>query len=185
MDFALPRLRALMSLPLALGALGCAPAAAPETTSTAGEEAPADEGFASWDSEASEEAAPRASAIETLGLTPPETPWADMNAHDREWYMVGKVLPIMAEVFRGHDGERFAELSCESCHGENMREVNFAMPSPRMYRIAREGTPAFAAMERNFGPMVEFMRAEVTPKMTAIMGVEMTCGSCHPTDAAR
>lgn len=124
----------------------------------------------------------RPSAIEALGLTPPETPWAEMSAEEREMYMVGKVQPIMEEVFREFDPERYAEMECETCHGSDMRELEFRMPSQRMYRIPREGTPAYRSMLENFGPTVEFMADEVTPKMAAIMGQpDLDCSSCHPT----
>lgn len=119
-------------------------------------------------------------AIETLGITPPETPWAEMDAFEREMYMVGKVMPIMHELFSGYDRARFDAMGCESCHGERMREVDFAMPSPELYRVPRPGTPAWAAMERDFGPMVEFMASTVTPVMGTLLGeADYTCGHCH------
>ncbi len=143
---------------------------------------PAAEPTTGEEAERTEPAEERPSAIEMLGLTPPDPPWAEMDAFEREMYMVGKVLPIMQEVFRAHDPERYAELACETCHGEDMREVQFRMPSPRMYRIPREGTPAYQSMLDTFGPTVRFMQTEVTPKMAAIMGQpELSCASCHPT----
>ena len=122
-------------------------------------------------------------AIEALGITPPEAPWAEMNAFEREMYMVGKVMPIMHELFARHDAERYEKMDCEHCHGESMREVSFAMPTPELYRIPPEGSPAWAAMERDFGPMVEFMRETVTPTMGTLLGVQgYTCGHCHVAD---
>lgn len=119
-------------------------------------------------------------AIEALGITPPETPWATMDAFEREMYMVGKVMPIMHELFAGHDPTRYAEMECQHCHGERMREVSFAMPSPELYRLPAEGSAAWANMERDFGPAVEFMRETVTPTMGTLLGqAEYTCGHCH------
>jgi hypothetical protein len=131
---------------------------------------------------AAEPAGERVSAIAALGLTPPEPPWAEMSEFDREMYMVGKVQPIMHEIFARHDPERYATFQCEACHGEDMREVEFRMPSARMYRIPREGTPAYRSMLDTFGPTVRFMEEEVTPTMAAIMGQpDLDCSSCHPT----
>jgi hypothetical protein len=119
-------------------------------------------------------------AIEALGITPPETPWVQMDEFEREMYMVGKVMPIMHELFARHDAARYAQMECESCHGRDMREIQFAMPSKHLYRLPREGTPAWANMERDFGPMVSFMTETVTPVMGTLLGESSyTCGHCH------
>jgi len=125
----------------------------------------------------------RASAAEVLGLTPPETPWAEMEMRARNDYMIGKVLPIMDEAFRGHDASTYAELGCESCHGQNCEEREYAMPNPRASIVPAPGSRAWTGMEATFPEMVEFMQGEVVPKMTSIMGYEITCASCHPSAA--
>jgi hypothetical protein len=173
-----------------VGAASCGGSSEPEAAApTAGGEATpaAEEGF---DDEWGDETIPEpgdgeahVSAREALGLTPPETPWAEMSAADREMYMVGKVLPIMEETFQAHDPERYASFDCETCHGDDMRERGFAMPSPRLYHLPRPGTPAHAQMMRQFESSVHFMRDEVTPTMAAIMGEpNLACGACHTTD---
>jgi hypothetical protein len=185
-------MRDVWLLPVLVGSVSCGGPSEPEGSApTAGDEVAQgatddqamddeweDEGFPEpGDGEA------HVSAAEALGLTPPETPWAEMSSADREMYMVGKVLPIMEEAFRGHDPDRYASFGCETCHGDDMRETHFAMPSPRLYHLPREGTPAYAQMLRHFGPTVTFMRDEVTPTMSAIMGQpNLTCGACHTTD---
>ena len=52
------------------------------------------------------------SAIEAFGLTPPDSPWAEMSVADREFYMVGKVNPIMKELFERHDFEEYDGFDC-------------------------------------------------------------------------
>ena len=172
-----------------VGAVSCGGPSEPEGEGpTAGGEQLEDEGWG--DDEWGDEALPepgdgeaRVSAAEALGITPPEIPWAEMSSADREMYMVGKVLPIMEELFVGHDPARYGSFGCESCHGDDMRERNYAMPSPRLYHLPREGTPAYAQMMRQFGPMVHFMRDEVTETMATIMGQpDLACGACHTTD---
>jgi len=121
------------------------------------------------------------SAAEVLGLTPPETPWAEMDERARSDYMIGKVLPIMDEAFRGHDAEEYAELGCENCHGQNCEENHYAMPSPTASIVPPRGTRPWTGLEATFPDMVAFMQNEVVPKMTAIMGHEITCASCHPS----
>ncbi len=124
-------------------------------------------------------------AIEALGITPPEEkPWEEMNAEEREWYMIGKVLPIMKEVFGEHDAARWSPESygCETCHGESGAEDAYVMPTSAMFPVPEAGTPAYDNMRRIFGDMVTFMEERVTPVMGTLLGVEdYSCAHCHPT----
>ena len=120
------------------------------------------------------------SAIEQLGISGPETPWADMSAEDREFYMIGKVLPIMHELFARHDAQEYSGFSCESCHGSNMREVSYAMPVATIYRLPEPGSSGWRAMEAAQAEAVRFMRDEVTPTMGTLLGMDdYTCFHCH------
>lgn len=164
--------RALMAGLSALTLFACAEAEEPRRAGAAGEEADL--------LSAEPEVVHHGGAIDALGITPPETPWSEMDAFDREMYMVGKVMPIMHELFAAHDPERYAEMECEHCHGDEMREVSFAMPSLQLFRVPEPNTPAWASMERNFGPAVEFMRETVTPVMGTLLGQEQaSCRDCH------
>ena len=181
----MPRARLLVVL-LALIGSGCG--ASPSTATTAPPDQGALEGDAwgddGWADEAESggEGAERASAIELLGITGPEAPWAEMSADDREMYMVGKVLPIMQELFAGQDPERWNTYACETCHGGDMREVSFRMPPSSSYAVPAEGTPAWVGMERTFPEVVRFMREDVTPTMGTLLGVEgFGCHGCHPS----
>ncbi len=123
-------------------------------------------------------------AIESIGISGPDTPWAEMSHEDREWYMVGKVLPIMKEVFGEHDAERWSPASygCQTCHGADGADVEYAMPAANQYRVPQPGTPAWENMERIFPDMVTFMRDRVTPTMGTLLGIEnYTCNHCHPS----
>jgi hypothetical protein len=125
-------------------------------------------------------------AIERIGISGPDEPWGEMTHEEQEWYMIGKVLPIMKEVFGRHDGERWAPSSygCETCHGPNMRDVEYRMPAANQYQVPERGTPAWDSMVRIFPDMVRFMEEEVTPTMGTLLGIEnYTCGHCHPSAA--
>ncbi|MBK8588223.1 MAG: hypothetical protein IPN77_03655, partial [Sandaracinaceae bacterium] len=120
------------------------------------------------------------SAIEQLGISGPDTPWAEMSAEDREFYMIGKVLPIMHELFARHDAQEYSGFSCESCHGSNMREVSYAMPVATIYRLPEPGSSGWRAMEAAQAEAVRFMRDEVTPTMGTLLGMDdYTCFHCH------
>jgi hypothetical protein len=125
-------------------------------------------------------------AIEALGLTPPDSPWETMSVEDKEFYMIGKVNPIMQEIFAAHDAEEYGDFDCVHCHGEEMREINFKMPAPSMYIVPPEGTPGHRGMLSTFPEEVKFMKEVVTPYMGKLLGIEnFTCSGCHPSEAPK
>lgn len=162
--------------------LGCGePAPPPPAPPTTGAEA-----------EPAEPEAPpdEPSAIEVLGITPPEQPWEEMDAAEREFYMVGHVLPITTEIFRDFDQHAFAEFECESCHGEEAEAHDFAMPPPDLPVVPEPGTEAYGIMENDQPRMVHFMEAQVMPTTATLLGFELRdaetgegfgCNDCHPT----
>jgi len=124
----------------------------------------------------------RGSAIDTMGITPPDRPWAEMSHEDRELYMVGKVLPVMNEIFRRKWPERYpAEgISCATCHGEHAEETGFRMPSGHLIPIPRSGTPAATAFARRMADSIEFMEETIEPAMGTLLGMdEYRCSGCH------
>ena len=140
-----------------------------------------DDGWEDWDDE-EPLVESHHGAIEALGISGPDAPWSEMSHVDREWYMVGKVLPIMKELFAGHDEERWGqEYGCATCHGDDMAEREYAMPPTASYRVPARGSAAWTAMEGIFGETVTFMEETVTPTMGTLLGVEdYTCFHCHP-----
>ncbi len=135
---------------------------------------------------ASSKSTGKVSAIEAMGITPPDSPWEAMSVADKEFYMVGKVDPIMQELFAAHDAEEFADFDCVDCHGKEMREIQFKMPAPSMYIVPPEGTPGHRGMLSTFPEMVKFMQETVTPTMGKLLGIEdFTCAGCHPSEAPK
>ena len=125
-------------------------------------------------------------AIEAMGLTPPDSPWEAMSVPDKEFYMIGKVNPIMKELFVAHDPEEYADFDCVDCHSEEMRELNFKMPAPSMYIVPPEGTPGHRGMLATFPETVKYMQETITPAMGKLLGIEnFTCAGCHPTEAPK
>jgi hypothetical protein len=153
------------------------------TTSTSGDETMVDADGDGWPDETSDEPVVdhRAGAMEQLSVSGPDAPWVSMSRGDKEMYMIGKVMPIMNELFARQFGSRAANFGCETCHGRNMREVSFAMPSQAAMPVPRQGSPAYARMERQFPDSVRFMREVVTPTMGTLLGIDgYTCNHCHP-----
>ena len=129
-------------------------------------------------------------AIKILGLGgPTDKPWDAMNYEEKEWYMVGKVHPVMRQVFqtfneRKYEGEKF---ECTPCHGENPEERKYAMPSDHLSPVPEFGSPAWKKMENS--RVFKFMNKRVTPSMGSLLGKEIWktktgegygCWGCHP-----
>jgi len=128
----------------------------------------------------------KVSAIEVMGLTPPDSSWDQMSVEDKEFYMIGKVNPIMKELFVAHDADEYGDFDCVDCHGEEMQEIDFKMPAPSMYIVPPEGTPGHRGMLSTFPEAVKFMEETVTPAMGKLLGIEgFTCAGCHPTEAPK
>lgn len=130
--------------------------------------------------ETRQEARPSARAL--LGINPPEQPWSEMSYADREMDMVGRFLPIFAEVFQEYDPERYATFSCESCHGNDMRERQFVVPTADLPPVPLPNTPAYQQMAAEHPEDMRFMEEIVTPTMQTMlgMGATFTCNGCHP-----
>ncbi len=181
-------LRLLVALSLCsglVGVYGCGGSGASGST-TAGDEAADSDELDDLDDLDDDEEVPvvrhRGSAIETLGITPPPRPWAEMNREDREMYMVGKVMPIMNELFQRQYGSRYPEsgITCATCHGEDGPARGFAMPSAHLMPLPAYGSPASAALARSMPESIAFMRDTVTPTMGTLLGVDgYRCSHCH------
>ncbi len=128
-------------------------------------------------------------ALKELGLTPPDKPWADMSYDEREWYMIGKVHPIMRQVFQTLDHDKYEgiKFECEPCHGPDPKARKYKMPSDHLSPIPAFDSKEYADMRGS--RIVKFMETRVTPVMSKIMGMEMydpktkegySCYSCHP-----
>lgn len=128
-------------------------------------------------------------AIKNLGITGPDKPWAGMSYDEKEWYMVGKVHPVMREVFQSLDHDKYEGLKfeCTPCHGENPAARKYKMPSDHLSPVPAAGTEDWKAMQN--AKIVKFMVQRVTPSMASLIGEKsgepgtegvFTCWGCHP-----
>jgi hypothetical protein len=128
--------------------------------------------------------------IGALGLSGPEDkPWKQMNYTEKEWYMIGKVHPIMRQVFQTFDHDRYdgMKFECAPCHEPNFAVTKYKMPNPKLSPVPAVGSPDWKAMEN--ARIVKFMQARVTPVMAQLLGHDpndaslgdkVTCYACHP-----
>lgn len=120
---------------------------------------------------------------------PPE-PWAEMSFDERKRYMGREVIPVMTELFKEYDPGEFSGFSCDTCHGDDMDERRFAMPSPSLPALHPTGSAEQQQMVEEHPEMVRFMFNQVLPSMQRLLGAEpfdpetrtgFSCFACHPT----
>lgn len=137
---------------------------------------------------------PTDGAIGQLGLTPPDKAWSEMSFDEQEWYMIGKVHPIMRQVFQTYDAEKYEGLKfeCTPCHAEDPnapKETKYKMPNPNLSAVPAYDSEDYEQMRGS--RIVKFMETRVTPVMSKIMGEEIydpatkqgfSCYACHPKE---
>jgi len=115
--------------------------------------------------------------------------WAKMNAADRKKHMQDTVLPEMKKKFVAADASRFADMTCETCHGAKAEARQYKMPNPELVKLPPPMDKAgFTALHQKNPAMAKFMGNEVKPAMTALLGLEpwtpsnsngFGCYNCH------
>lgn len=105
-----------------------------------------------------------------------------------EWksaWMAECMVPAITPLMQAIDAERFADFSCENCHGEDFAGGTFAMPAttPLSWDEAATWDPDFFDGMTFMGPM-----GEVAGTAAATLGYEpfsmdnpdgFGCGGCH------
>ncbi len=166
------------TIAMALAAMTSA-CGAPKSNTAASESAP----VSTWEPPP----LPTDGAIGVLGVTgPDDKPWAAMNEEEKKWYMIGKVHPIMRQVFQTYDHSRYEGLKfeCTPCHES---EENYRMPNAKLSVIPPVGSEDWKAMEN--ARVFKFMKQRVTPVMAKLLGHDpddaslgdaVSCHACHP-----
>lgn len=128
------------------------------------------------------EAGDDGAAADEGGTTEPAAvAWADMDRGKRLEYMGTVVLPKMKEGFKAQG----QELKCANCHGNNFKEVDFAMPND--LTPLNPDNPIQSGMDID-ETTTKFMVSVVLPQMAELLGQqtdvttgkgEFGCLSCH------
>ncbi len=109
----------------------------------------------------------------------PEIPWADKDHQQRMEYMGIYVLPKMSSVFESLKEDPSARFKCQNCHGDDMDAVNHEMPND-LYPLPAEGFYE-AALEYD-EQTTKFMAEQVVSAMSEVLGQDVNCLTCHPTE---
>lgn len=124
-----------------------------------------------------------------LTPTPPERPWEELSMDERRAHMARHVLPVMGELFADYDADRFGDLSCDTCHGEDAAARDFAMPNPSLLALYPTGSMGQYQMVERYPMGVQFMYSQVVPAMRTMLGAAeydatthegFSCYACHP-----
>jgi len=112
--------------------------------------------------------------------------WSDsMSTRDKGMFMKKKVMPAMSKVFKDHDAKDYADFSCKTCHGPQMKPkpVEFL---PTLHVKGGKMAEAEAKPE-----VAKFMHESVTPAMAELFGKKpydpatntgFGCGGCHKVE---
>ncbi|MGH1347366.1 MAG: hypothetical protein ACRBN8_37740 [Nannocystales bacterium] len=177
----LPLAKILLTSFLGLGLSACDKGAQPA--------APAD---ATPATPATPDAADAGAATPAEDDTEPGAPgvkWADKSFKQRQEYMGITFLKAQKKTFKAHDEAQFSGFKCQTCHGDDMKETNFAMPTDSLFPLDAKD-PVGAAMEYDEA-ITKFMVEKVVPESAALLDMEpynpetgkgFGCFGCHPTE---
>jgi hypothetical protein len=106
--------------------------------------------------------------------------WEEMSFEERKKFMRELILPTVAPMFHDFDAQRFAAVSCKTCHGSGAQAGDFALPSPDVPALNSE---ALKNPSEELKPIVEFMRNVLKPAVSELLGKRETaalrCNTCH------
>lgn len=171
----------LLSSVVAVGISACDKGAQPA--------APADATPATPATPDTEAVAPAAGGEDEVEPGAPGVKWADKTFEQRKEYMGIVFLKDMKKSFKAHDEAAFSGFKCQTCHGDDMKETNFAMPTDSLLPLDAND-PVGKAMEFD-EDITKFMVEQVTPESARLLDMEpynpetgegFGCFGCHPKE---
>lgn len=109
-------------------------------------------------------------------------PWDELDHEQRLEFMRQVFEPEMKAVFQDFDASLFEDFKCETCHGSNMVEVDYAMPNG-LIPLDSQGRPAEPSY--NAQALGDYMSDEVVPLGQDLLEQPATglnrwgCFACH------
>jgi hypothetical protein len=106
----------------------------------------------------------------------------DMTDERKALFMKKKVMPVMGKSFQEFDSKEFAEPSCKTCHGPQMK------PHPVDFLPALNFKDGKFKEAEEHPEMAKFMHDKVVPQMAELFGKPVYdpatqqgfgCGGCH------
>ena len=106
----------------------------------------------------------------------------DMPDKDKAVFMKKKVMPVMSKSFQEFDPKEFADVSCKTCHGPQMK------PHPVDFLPELNFKDGKLKEAEEHPEMAKFMHDKVVPQMAELFGKPVYdpatkqgfgCGGCH------
>jgi cytochrome c551/c552 len=93
----------------------------------------------------------------------PDVPFEQLDHDQKIQFMKESVVPTMAPLFQAHDGEKFADFGCKTCHGEAADRGHFHMPNDKLPKLN------LADMSKYKQRDIDFMANEIKPTMAKLL----------------
>ena len=97
------------------------------------------------------------------------------------------VVPKLGEIFKAHDGKKFKEFGCKTCHGAaGVKDGSYKMPNAALPKLSYKD--GFKKHQDKQPDITKMMMTKVLPEMQAILGkgpidpktkTGFGCGGCH------
>ena len=106
----------------------------------------------------------------------------DMPVKEKAAFMKKKVMPTMGKAFQDYDAKEFANFSCKTCHGPQMK------PKPVDFLPALNIQGGKMKEAEEHPEIAKFMHERVVPEMAGLFGKPVYdpktqqgfgCGGCH------
>ena len=117
----------------------------------------------------------------------PSIAWSEKNRDQRMEWMGLEVLPAMEAAFQQFDAQDFVDFECQTCHGDDMQQVDFKMPN-KLYSLPKDN--AYQSALEYDPEVTKFMAEVVVPKMAELLDMQpynpdtgqgFGCFGCHPS----
>ena len=111
-------------------------------------------------------------------------PWEDLTFAERLTFMEELVLPAMEEIFVDDNAANYPGINCETCHGSDASQVDYAMPNG-LEPLNLDDFPLENSPDEEIAASAHFMDTEVKPVMAELLGQlpfpegDFGCLSCH------
>lgn len=113
--------------------------------------------------------------------------WATWSHEKKMAYMKSTVLPRAQKLFAAFDPVRYADATCETCHGSGAVDATYKMPNPDLAKWPG-GADAFRELAQKDPKMLTFMQQVLVPATAELLAVKpfdmashtgFSCFHCH------
>jgi hypothetical protein len=125
-------------------------------------------------------------AVGPVGPDGRQLTWGEMTLDQRKAHMRTEIVPRAGAVFRGWRPDRYKEIDCTLCHGQNAEKGIFRMPTDHLPRLS--GAVLLGPEFEKHPDTTRLKLEQLVPTMSDALGVKsfsvvtrrgVGCYSCH------